>query len=156
MGGAAGRAAAARAGACYVGARGEEVAWRCARGEPAVARSARRCLSVRTNNGVTHEGMHARCGRLMALTYLHLGGVRSLTADGLRAVGGPLAVPTQPPAAKVKFTHGETRTRERRCGLAAARSSSRLLSRLRKTSPKGLAVHLLSAFLRATGGFDKR
>ena len=70
------------------------MAWRCARGEPAVARSARRCLSVRMNNGVTDEGMHALCGRLPALTYLRLGGVTSLTEDGLRAVGGLTALTT--------------------------------------------------------------
>ena len=39
-------------------------------------------------HGVTDEVMHALCGRLPALTYLYLYEVRSLTVDGLRAVGG--------------------------------------------------------------------
>ena len=43
-------------------------------------------------NGVTDEGMHALCGRLPALKTLNLYGVTSLTADGLRAVGGLTAL----------------------------------------------------------------
>jgi Leucine-rich repeat (LRR) protein len=43
-------------------------------------------------NGVTDEVMHALCGRLPALKTLNLFGVTSLTADGLRAVGGLTAL----------------------------------------------------------------
>jgi len=39
-------------------------------------------------NGVTDEGMHVLCERLPALKTLILFQVTSLTADGLRAVGG--------------------------------------------------------------------
>ena len=46
------------------------------------------CGSLIMLGGVTDEGMHMLCGRLPALTYLDLYGVKSLTADGLRAVGG--------------------------------------------------------------------
>ena len=46
------------------------------------------CESLIVRDGVTDEGMHMLCGRLPALTYLDLWGVASLTADGLRAVGG--------------------------------------------------------------------
>ena len=43
-------------------------------------------------NGVTDAGMHALCGRLPALTFLYLREVKSLTAEGLRAVGGLTAL----------------------------------------------------------------
>jgi hypothetical protein len=43
-------------------------------------------------NGVTDGVMHALCGRLPALETLILRGVTSLTADGLRAVGGLTAL----------------------------------------------------------------
>ena len=46
------------------------------------------CQWLRLLDGVTDEVMHALCGRLPALTYLDMDGVKSLTADGLRAVGG--------------------------------------------------------------------
>ena len=46
------------------------------------------CTWLRLHNGVTDEGMHALCGRLPALKTLILATVTSLTADGLRAVGG--------------------------------------------------------------------
>ena len=46
------------------------------------------CQYLRIRHGVTGEVMHALCGRLPALTYLYLYEVRSLTVDGLRAVGG--------------------------------------------------------------------
>ncbi len=46
------------------------------------------CTWLRLRNGVTDEVMHALCGRLPALKFLYLDGVTSLTADGLRAVGG--------------------------------------------------------------------
>jgi hypothetical protein len=46
------------------------------------------CQRLFVLNGVTDEVMHALCGRLPALSYLNLYEVRSLTADGLRAVGG--------------------------------------------------------------------
>jgi hypothetical protein len=44
--------------------------------------------TLRIRDGVTDETMHALCGRLPALTTLSLEGVRSLTAEGLSAVGG--------------------------------------------------------------------
>ena len=50
------------------------------------------CKWLRLRNGVTDEGMHALCGRLPALKTLNLGGVTSLTADGLFAVGGLTAL----------------------------------------------------------------
>jgi len=50
------------------------------------------CTELDVRDGVTDEGMHALCGRLPALTCLNLGGVKSLTADGLRAVGGLTAL----------------------------------------------------------------
>jgi hypothetical protein len=37
---------------------------------------------------VTDEAFRTICGRLPALTCLNLGWVKSMTADGLRAVGG--------------------------------------------------------------------
>jgi len=43
-------------------------------------------------NGVTDKAMHALCGRLPALTRLDLRWVTSLTAGGLRAVGGLTAL----------------------------------------------------------------
>ena len=46
------------------------------------------CQRLRVHDGVTDEVMHALCGRLPVLTDLNLGGVTSLTEDGLRAVGG--------------------------------------------------------------------
>ena len=46
------------------------------------------CTSLHLRNGVTDEGMHGLCGRLPALTHLYLSWVTSLTAEGLRAVGG--------------------------------------------------------------------
>jgi hypothetical protein len=46
------------------------------------------CTRLDLRNGVTDEVMHAQCGRLPALKTLILGGVTSLTADGLLAVGG--------------------------------------------------------------------
>ena len=46
------------------------------------------CQWLRLRDGVTDEVMHALCGRLPALTHLQLFAVKSLTADGLRAVGG--------------------------------------------------------------------
>ena len=42
------------------------------------------CTWLDCGNGVTDEGLHALCGRLPALKTLGLGGVTSLTADGLR------------------------------------------------------------------------
>ena len=50
------------------------------------------CTRLRLRNGVTDEGMHALCGRLPGLKTLIMGGVTSLTADGLRAVGGLTAL----------------------------------------------------------------
>jgi hypothetical protein len=50
------------------------------------------CTRLRLCNGVTDEVMHALCGRLPALKTLHLYGVKSLTADGLLAVGGLTAL----------------------------------------------------------------
>jgi hypothetical protein len=50
------------------------------------------CTWLWLNNGVTDEGMHALCGRLPVLNTLILGQVTSLTADGLRAVGGLTAL----------------------------------------------------------------
>jgi len=50
------------------------------------------CTWLRVLNSVTDEGMHAMCGRLPALTWLKLAGVKSLTEDGLRAVGGLTAL----------------------------------------------------------------
>jgi Leucine-rich repeat (LRR) protein len=50
------------------------------------------CTRLRLSNGVTDEVMHALCGRLPALKTLYLGGVTSLTADGLFAVGGLTAL----------------------------------------------------------------
>jgi len=50
------------------------------------------CTWLRVRDGVTDEVMHALCGRLPALTSLDLDGVKSLTADGLRAVGGVSAL----------------------------------------------------------------
>jgi hypothetical protein len=46
------------------------------------------CTRLELRNGVTDEVMHALCGRLPALKTLILAQVTSLTADGLRAVGG--------------------------------------------------------------------
>jgi hypothetical protein len=40
------------------------------------------------SDGMTDEMMHALCGRLPALTRLSLVEVKSLTAEGLSAVGG--------------------------------------------------------------------
>ena len=51
------------------------------------------CTMLQVRNGVTDEVMHALCGRLPALTWLYLFGVKSLTAAGLRAVGGLTALP---------------------------------------------------------------
>ena len=50
------------------------------------------CTWLELRNGVTDEGMHALCGRLPALKTLILQKVTSLTADGLRAVGGLTAL----------------------------------------------------------------
>jgi len=50
------------------------------------------CTWLRLRNGVTDEGMHALCGRLPALKILTLVEVTSLTAGGLRAVGGLTAL----------------------------------------------------------------
>ena len=50
------------------------------------------CTVLRLRNGVTDEGMHALCGRLPALKTLILSGITSLTAGGLRAVGGLTAL----------------------------------------------------------------
>ena len=50
------------------------------------------CTFLHVRNGVTDEAMHALCGRLPALKTLILRGVKSLTADGLRAVGGLTAL----------------------------------------------------------------
>ena len=50
------------------------------------------CTWLRVRNGVTDEGMHAMCGRLPALTWLKLAGVRSLSVDELGAVGGLTAL----------------------------------------------------------------
>ena len=50
------------------------------------------CKYLHVRNGVTNEGMHALCGRLPALKTLILRGVTSLSADGLRAVGGLTAL----------------------------------------------------------------
>ena len=46
------------------------------------------CQWLRLLDGVIDEIMHALCGRLPALTWLNLFNIKSLTADGLRAVGG--------------------------------------------------------------------
>jgi len=46
------------------------------------------CTWLYARKGITDEVMHALCGRLPALTHLDLFGVKSLTAAGLRAVGG--------------------------------------------------------------------
>ena len=46
------------------------------------------CQWLRVRNGVTDEVMRALCGRLPALACLAVGSVKSLTEDGLRAVGG--------------------------------------------------------------------
>jgi len=46
------------------------------------------CESLHVDDGVTGEVMHTLCGRLPALTGLSMRGVTSLTANGLRAVGG--------------------------------------------------------------------
>ena len=46
------------------------------------------CTRLEIWNGVTDEGMHVLCARLPALTNLDLSLVTSLTAEGLRAVGG--------------------------------------------------------------------
>jgi hypothetical protein len=46
------------------------------------------CTRLRLRKGATDEGVHALCGRLPALITLRPNGVTSLTADGLRAVGG--------------------------------------------------------------------
>ena len=50
------------------------------------------CSWLQLRNGVTDEVMHALCGRLPALKTLNLYGVTSLTAGGLRAVGGLTAL----------------------------------------------------------------
>jgi Leucine-rich repeat (LRR) protein len=50
------------------------------------------CTFLELRDGVTDEVMHALCGRLPALKTLKLRGVTSLTADGLRAVGGLTAL----------------------------------------------------------------
>ena len=50
------------------------------------------CTYLRLRNGVTDEVMHALCGRLPALKTLILMNVTSLTAGGLRAVGGLIAL----------------------------------------------------------------
>ena len=50
------------------------------------------CTSLDVLDGVTDNVMHALCGRLPALAYLDLYGVKSLTSDGLRAVGGLTAL----------------------------------------------------------------
>jgi len=55
-----------------------------------VAGSPRRRLHE--DDGVTDEAIHALCARLPALTWLDLGEVESLMADGLRAVGGLTAL----------------------------------------------------------------
>ena len=46
------------------------------------------CQTLCVDDGVTDEVIHALCGRLPALTFLWLNKVKSLTEDGLRAVGG--------------------------------------------------------------------
>jgi Leucine-rich repeat (LRR) protein len=43
---------------------------------------------LRVHDGVPEEVICSLCGRLPALTILDLGGVKSLTTEGLRAVGG--------------------------------------------------------------------
>jgi internalin A len=48
--------------------------------------ASRKTLSVR--DGVPEEVICSLCGRLPALTILNLGEVKSLTTEGLRAVGG--------------------------------------------------------------------
>jgi len=50
------------------------------------------CTKLSVRNGIADEVMHALCGRLPALAYLDLYGVKSLTSDGLRAVGGLTAL----------------------------------------------------------------
>jgi hypothetical protein len=50
--------------------------------------------TLRVRNGVTDEVMHALRGRLPALTFLDLRWVKSLTVEGLRAVGGLTALAT--------------------------------------------------------------
>ena len=50
------------------------------------------CQRLGLRDGVTDEVMRALCGRLPALTYLDLFEVTSLTAAGLRAVGGLTAL----------------------------------------------------------------
>jgi len=46
------------------------------------------CTGLWLWSGVTDKVMHALCGRLPALTWLVVCWVKTLTADGLRAVGG--------------------------------------------------------------------
>ena len=46
------------------------------------------CTRLQLRNGVTDEVMHTLCERLPALTDLSMIEVKSLTEDGLRAVGG--------------------------------------------------------------------
>jgi len=66
---------------CWCGAvRGVSRMWR--------ALHDRTCEDLCLRNGVTDEVMHALCVRLRALQTLGLPEVTSLTADGLRAVGG--------------------------------------------------------------------
>ena len=50
------------------------------------------CTRLRIRNGVTDEVMHALCGRLPALKTLILYQVTSLSAGGLRAMGGLTAL----------------------------------------------------------------
>jgi Leucine-rich repeat (LRR) protein len=46
------------------------------------------CKRLQVRDGVPEEVICSLCGRLPALTRLYLGGVKSLTTEGLRAVGG--------------------------------------------------------------------
>jgi hypothetical protein len=50
------------------------------------------CKTLKVRDGMTDEMMHALCGRLPALTILNLTDVKSLTAEGLSAVGGLTAL----------------------------------------------------------------
>ena len=50
------------------------------------------CTRLKLRDGVTDEVMHALCRRLPGLTWLSLCEVKSLTVDGLRAVGGLTAL----------------------------------------------------------------
>ena len=62
------------------------------------------CIRLRVRDGVTDEGFHGLCGRLPALSGLSLERLRSLSADGLCAVGGLTAHTTLYLAERVEST----------------------------------------------------